>query len=369
MQALKRYSRIPELDLLAKKEALGVASERDYKRLRLEDVRAVREDLEIPRLRLGVGDVQKAGTGDGGSARYKWCASTEKVDRRGDIVRQNGWDFADFDKNPVVLAYHNDEMPCGRVVDRSFGQADGFPALFEDTALPLDVPFSASIAQQVDAGILAACSVFLRGTSINNPSDPGARQALGLGPYGVEFVRQKQFELSICALPMNPDTLRQKSLSVQELIAGGKVRAEDGQLVLEAMQQHERELGRLARKTARRQLEAPLPEEQLELLERTAESAKAAHELLRQFGQRLDATLADVRKALAERGAAPSAELAEVRKSLAELALALKNKPAEAPATRTGPTSAEFFGQLLDAADRGARGGLNTSPPAAAGKP
>lgn len=45
-------------------------------------------------------------------------ASTEAVDRDGEVIMQNGWDLTNFKANPVILASHNYyEFPIGKATD------------------------------------------------------------------------------------------------------------------------------------------------------------------------------------------------------------------------------------------------------------
>jgi len=56
--------------------------------------------------------------------------STENVDRQGDIVRQNGWDFTNYKKNPIVLWGHDYyKLPIGVCTDWYLTEQNGVPAL------------------------------------------------------------------------------------------------------------------------------------------------------------------------------------------------------------------------------------------------
>lgn len=45
-------------------------------------------------------------------------ASTEKADRDGEVIKQDGWDLKNFKANPVILAAHNyHDFPIGKATN------------------------------------------------------------------------------------------------------------------------------------------------------------------------------------------------------------------------------------------------------------
>ena len=46
---------------------------------------------------------------------FLFVASTEAEDRYGDVIEQEGWNLADFRKNPIALWMHDHKSPIGTV--------------------------------------------------------------------------------------------------------------------------------------------------------------------------------------------------------------------------------------------------------------
>lgn len=129
--------------------------------------------------------------GDGKTVSF--IASTEAVDRMGDIVRQDGWDLTNYKRNPVVLFGHDHEKPIGRAhnvrVDAGKLKAD---LEFADDSVD---EFSAKIGRMVKAGFLNAVSVGFR--------------VLEAKPIksGYEFVKSELLEISVVSVPANQEAI------------------------------------------------------------------------------------------------------------------------------------------------------------------
>ena len=129
-----------------------------------------------------------------------FCISTGSVDRDNDTIDVGGWDFRQWLKNPVVLPSHAyDEWPIARGANLR-RQGDGWLADFTFAESP---EADAALAL-VDAGMLNACSVGFRPLESTYDS---VRQ-------GTNFVRQELLEVSICAVPANPEALVQRAASL-----------------------------------------------------------------------------------------------------------------------------------------------------------
>lgn len=364
MHFFKRYSQSKKLDILARKEALGTATEEDYARVPAAEAQAIRCDLEIPRIRSAAFQaeaVKSEGEGQEAVARRRFCTSTEKPDRVGDVVRQAGWDFADYDKNPVVLTFHDDREPCGRSSARELGSVDGYKALFQTVEMPLNVPHAAATLAQIDSGIMIGCSVHLKGIEINNPSDPQERSALGLGRYGVEYRRQKMLEWSVCTVPMHQDALLQKSAAIERLEAEGKLDRAQAQGVLKSMRRAAREFAAFeaGRAKSARAVLAALTEEQAEALSGMAERHAELEARIEAHARKTEAALAELSAALQRSGSESAARMEAL---LAELRTSLKQAPPAAPTASRVTEPAAFFAALLEAADRGVSKGLTHLP-------
>ena len=134
---------------------------------------------------------------------YRFVLSTEEVNRRGDIIRQSGLDFRNWNRNPVVLHNHDDDLPIGmgRVVR-------------EGSRTMLDVQFSQvnpraqMVKALVDEGIIKAASVAIMPKKVGDPKNAEERQRLGLGRYGVVYEASEVIEGSIVTIPADPSAVR-----------------------------------------------------------------------------------------------------------------------------------------------------------------
>jgi HK97 family phage prohead protease len=132
-----------------------------------------------------------------------FVASTESVDRYGDIIRVAGWNLKNYKKNPVFLFGHrSSEPPIGKTVAISI-EANP-PALvqtiqFADKAT---YPFADTIFNLYKGKFMNAVSVGFRTLEPPNMirDESGAIT-------GMEFVGQELLELSAVVLPANTDAV------------------------------------------------------------------------------------------------------------------------------------------------------------------
>lgn len=137
-----------------------------------------------------LGGVEKK-AGANGEDIFSIIASTNAVDRQGDVVDQSGWDLTNFKKNPVLLWAHDySALPIGKVVSTEIvkGQlvADFVFATAEAN------PVAQQIKRLYEEGIVNASSVgFI----------PRERQ-------GNTITRSELLELSLVPVPANQEALR-----------------------------------------------------------------------------------------------------------------------------------------------------------------
>ena len=142
--------------------------------------------------------------------------SDETPDRMDDVIMSDGWDLANFNKNPIALFGHQSSFPIGkwknvRVVDK---QLRGFLELApEGTSERID-----EIRRLVDADILRAVSVGFR----PKESKPRAET-----DWGLFFTKSELVETSLVSVPANPNALAvAKSLKISpatiDLVFAGK---------------------------------------------------------------------------------------------------------------------------------------------------
>lgn len=162
---------------------------------------------------------------------YEFVASTNRVDRQGDIVEQN-FDFKQFKQNPVLLWGHDySAPPIGKVVkvwtqkrEKANGTADKETRArvkFVDAEI---YPFAGMVKEMVEQGFLSAVSIGFRPLERAQVSDE-EREKLGMGPWGERFTKSEWLELSIAPVPANPDAVLagvSKGLFTEEAKALGK---------------------------------------------------------------------------------------------------------------------------------------------------
>lgn len=139
------------------------------------------------------------------SRTIHFVASDESVDRYGDIIRVEGWDLKQYNKNPVMLFGHNSREPP---IGTTKVSIEGKQLLAEATFLPEGVSdFADEIWRIVDAGALRAMSVGFLPTKMPDPiwaeDDPDHKG----WPTGYEFNGQELLENSVVPVPANPAAL------------------------------------------------------------------------------------------------------------------------------------------------------------------
>jgi HK97 family phage prohead protease len=141
-----------------------------------------------------------------------FIASTSASDRYGDVVDQLSWKLDNYKSNPVIQVDHDYRA------DATVGRAAS--AEVKDGALVVDVHWgtdarSQDIAHKVMEGLLSAVSVgFVPGRgsrrselAADHPyyADPTTN------PYGMAYYDSELLEVSVVAVPANPEALAQRS--------------------------------------------------------------------------------------------------------------------------------------------------------------
>jgi HK97 family phage major capsid protein/HK97 family phage prohead protease len=134
----------------------------------------------------------------GGDPR-EFVMSDGTVDRMGDVIEQDGWELANFRRNPIALFGHSPGFPIGKWHDVQVrdGQLTG--------RLELIPPASERMRElhaAVDAGVLRAVSVGFHPIKAEplDPDDPW------FGPQ--RFVKSELVECSLVAVPANANALQ-----------------------------------------------------------------------------------------------------------------------------------------------------------------
>jgi HK97 family phage prohead protease len=127
-------------------------------------------------------------------------ASDESVDRYGDIIRAAGWELDHYRANPVVLFGHDSKQ----IVGTAEMQVKGKRLL---ATIELAQAGTSALVDMVRAlvgqKILRATSVGFRPTKAPNEIKNDKNEWTG----GYEFIAQELLELSLVAIPANPQAL------------------------------------------------------------------------------------------------------------------------------------------------------------------
>ena len=120
-------------------------------------------------------------------------ASTNSVDRHGEVVDNNGWDLKSFKKNPVILWGHDHGEPAIGVSKKTWVEGTGKKAKLMIQPLLHDVTEKArAIKQLVEMGVIKTLSVGFK------PLE---------SPDGVTFTKNELLEVSMVNVPANADAM------------------------------------------------------------------------------------------------------------------------------------------------------------------
>lgn len=145
----------------------------------------------------------------------RFVASTERVDRMGDIVRQE-WDLESFKSNPVILWNHDQAKNIGRSIreevvsdeaDEIFKKHGRYLAIYVEFMPKSHDEFADRVFRMYRDKFLKGGSVGYVPLSIDEVYDEERRKTLGLGPVGVEFLKNELAEFTLCTVPANQDAL------------------------------------------------------------------------------------------------------------------------------------------------------------------
>jgi HK97 family phage prohead protease len=143
---------------------------------------------------------------------YEFVASDESVDRYGDIVAIDGWELANYKRNPVVLYQHQNSSPVG--ISKKVWIEDKQLKARIKLADEGTSPFIDSLRKLMDQKILRAVSVgFMPTVDPVYIRDPKNEYITGY-----KFVGQELLEISIVTVPANANALAiAKGLNIPEL--------------------------------------------------------------------------------------------------------------------------------------------------------
>ena len=140
--------------------------------------------------------------------RFLFIISSEAVDLAGDVITVAGIDCSDYLKNPAVLAGHDSSAMPIAVSTSPLISGKVLTAIAE-----FPQPGVSECSDQTAAAIRAK---LVKGASIGFVPLEWTFTTDASRPFGINFLKTKILEWSICALPCNPDCL------MIGAVAGGK---------------------------------------------------------------------------------------------------------------------------------------------------
>jgi len=132
---------------------------------------------------------------------FLWTLSTFDLDRFGERVDPNGWDFSQYQKNPVVEWAHRYDIPAIGKMEGLKIDDNGLHGIVIFNSKDFD-PFGWSIGERVKSGVIRAGSVGFRVMEIEIPDRKTQEDGTAL-----IFRKQELLEFSICNVPANPFAL------------------------------------------------------------------------------------------------------------------------------------------------------------------
>lgn len=136
----------------------------------------------------------------------------ETVDRYGDIIRAKGVDYkTNYKKNPTIQNAHDYKSPpIGKSIkiwyDKEESNVKSWGLYYDDRIDKTGI--SDVIFKFIVAGAMPACSVGFVPLETSRPTSKEEREEIGLGDYGVEYLKIDLLEYSPCSIGANPNTLQ-----------------------------------------------------------------------------------------------------------------------------------------------------------------
>jgi HK97 family phage prohead protease len=125
--------------------------------------------------------------------------STASVDRMGDTISVDGWQLANFRKNPVVLWAHDSSMMP--VAKASNIRVEDGKLKARAEFMPRDISgFADAVFKAIKQGFLSAVSVGFAPVKYAFSEEQGRS-------FGIDFLQQELLEFSVCPVPANPEAL------------------------------------------------------------------------------------------------------------------------------------------------------------------
>jgi len=139
-----------------------------------------------------------------------WTLSTFDLDRYGERIDPQGWDFKSYMNNPVVEWAHNYMIPAIGKIDSLAVDDKGLHGVVRFNSKDFD-PFGWAIGERVKAGVIRAGSVGFRAIEIEIPNKENSKDGTSL-----IFRKQELLEFSICNVPANSYALAKANAELEK---------------------------------------------------------------------------------------------------------------------------------------------------------
>lgn len=142
----------------------------------------------------------------------RFVASTENVARDGLTIAADGWQLANYRKNPIVLWAHDyfgNRPPIGRAEVKVEGKE-----LLADVTFDAGDSFAADIERKYRQGFLSAVSVGWDTLEIDGKvPEPGELMAVMFGgAHGKTITKAELLDISAVPVPGDPDALKERAV-------------------------------------------------------------------------------------------------------------------------------------------------------------
>jgi HK97 family phage major capsid protein/HK97 family phage prohead protease len=132
---------------------------------------------------------------------WTFVASTDAVDRYGDVIEPSGWDLRAFKKNPIALWQHSASQPIGTWRDIQVDEKGRLVATLDMVKAGVS-SIADMLRGMVESRVLRAVSVGFLARKI----EP-ILGADGKPTGGLRFLKSELLEISLVSVPANPEAL------------------------------------------------------------------------------------------------------------------------------------------------------------------
>lgn len=165
-----------------------------------DDFRAAAKDgrqTDGTLFKFATAEAQQVGEEAARTQRFVFSDAT--IDHAGDSIDPKGWDLAIFKRNPVALFSHMSwDPPIGRASN----------VAVQGGELAGDIEFaSADVYEFADTIYRLVKGKYLNAVSVGFKPKEWVFTNDAKRPYGIDFKKQTLLEISVCAVPCNPNAL------------------------------------------------------------------------------------------------------------------------------------------------------------------